>query len=132
MDKIIWQPIHLDGSKADFGVILDNEFAQMMVSKKLDEKKGLRLNEMIGERISKRAYNPHILFYKDTALAIQLNTGAGGVWLAVENTSGKNPLEVYINKPIKYFSHNVDTTADRDVLLRMLDIYVEYSDLITE
>ena len=90
MDKIIWQPIQLYSSKADFGVLLDNEFAQMMVSKKLDDKKGLRLNEFIGETIGKRAFNPHILFYQDTTLAVQLNTGAGGVCLAVENTSGKS------------------------------------------
>ena len=132
MDKIIWQPIQLYSSKADFGVLLDNEFAQMMVSKKLDDKKGLRLNEFIGETIGKRAFNPHILFYQDTTLAVQLNTGAGGVCLAVENTSGKNPLEVYVKKSIKYSSHNADTTSDRDVLLRMFDLYVEYSDLIIE
>ena len=131
MDKIIWQPIQLSGS-TNFGVILDREFAKIMVSKKLDDKKILRFNNFIIERISKRAFNPHIIFYKDTALAVQLNTGYGGVWLSVDNTNGRNPLEVYVNKPIEYSSHNVDTTSNRDVLLRMMDIYVDYSDLITE
>ena len=133
MNKIIWQPVQLYNSgRLDFGVILDREFAEMMVSKKLDGEKILRFNNFVRETISKRAFNPHILFYDDTALAVQLNTGSGGVWLTVDSTYGKNPLEVYVDEHIKYSSHNVDTTADRDVLLRMMNIYVEYSDMIAE
>ena len=133
MEKVIWQPTHLYKSgRSDFGVLLDREFAKMMISKKLDSEKNQRLSNFIRETISKMAFNPHILFYKDTALAVQLNTGAGGVWLAVDRTSGRNPLEVYVSEPIKYSSHNVDTTSDRDVLLRIMDIYVEYSELIIE
>ncbi|MEK6932913.1 MAG: hypothetical protein AABW56_03920 [Nanoarchaeota archaeon] len=53
MDKIIWQPIQLYNSKADFGVILDNEFVRMMISKKLAIYKGSATINLNDEKLHK-------------------------------------------------------------------------------
>jgi len=132
MDKIIWQPTNLCIEGHDLKIILDREFANLMVSAKADQTKLQRFNEMLGDLIGRKSFNPHIQYYEDTALATTFSLGTGGIWLAVDDTNGRNPLEVYRNEPLSYSSHNVDSTSDRDILLRIVNKYIEYADILRE
>jgi hypothetical protein len=125
-ERIVWQPYNFQqtGSKG-FAVLLDREFAKEMLSVTLEPRLRDRMNELAKERI--KTFNPHYLFYKNTAFVGQFNLGSGGIWLAVDGTNGRNPLKVF-DRTIKYSPHNIDTTSDVHNLMSLFDMWIKYAD----
>ncbi len=129
--KIVWQPTSLYQEGHNFGIILDREFAKEMLSAKLDEGSRRRMNDLAHQLHLSGINTSPLLFYEDTAFVFQFSIGTGGKWLATDETLGKNPLEVFRERPITYSSHNLDTMADAYDLLRLVDFWVYYSDALT-
>lgn len=106
-----------------------------MLNTNLDSNNSKQMNELGKELLERRGHkwnNPYD-FYSVSALIIQFNLGENGVWLAIEGTSGKSPLEIYCEpKPISYCSHNVDTPKQAQSLMALVDMWIEYSDILCE
>ena len=134
MDGIVWQPFGLWGRNQDFGVLMDECFAREMISLKIPEERQGRMNEMANEELRRRGVNwknPY-QFHKDTAFIEQIYLGQNGVWLAIESYTTRADLlkDKEIGKHIIYYSHNVDTSKQRNDLLNLMDLWVHYSDAI--
>jgi len=130
--RIIWQPVGFSlGRSCDFDILLDREFAQEMLSIKLDEDLRQKMNNLMKE-IGSSSFNPSYLFFKDTAFVLQFSLGEGTKWLAVNETYGKNPLEVFREGPIRYSSHNINNSTDAYSLMTFVNIWVKYSDSLKE
>src|SRR3989338_2243666 len=106
--KIIWQP-HF-GPKCDLSVDLDRFFAREMIDARILLTKQNRMNQLASEqlkRLNENLLEPYI-FHEDSCFVSQFNLGYNGVWLAADGVRDLiQPREE--EKPIKYYSHNVDT-----------------------
>ncbi|MBU2503478.1 MAG: hypothetical protein KJ879_00275 [Nanoarchaeota archaeon] len=128
-DRIIWQPIHLHQPHHDFDILLDRKFAREMFEAKLIPRMQMRMNELGTEMLDRLRYHgasPYI-FWGDTALITQINLDAGrGTWIEMESTYGQIP-NWSERKPLKYTTHNMDSSSDTLGLLSLFDMWVYYS-----
>ena len=128
-EKVIWMPQSLINQGYDFKVLLDRDFAKEMLSTKITSGKARNFNET-ADRLKLLGFNKSpFLFYEDTAFVSQINSGTDGRWLATSGTSGKNPLGVF-KGPIEYYSHNMDSSVDLYMAMRLMDFWVDYSDVL--
>ncbi|MBI2110005.1 hypothetical protein HYT58_02430 [Candidatus Woesearchaeota archaeon] len=131
MDKIVWQPIALHQPSYEFGIILDETFAKEMVKTNLSQESQRRMNDLGTEVITRFGHNwtiPYI-FHENTAFVSQFSLGVNGVWLALDNWY--DLLKIPENKdPIKYSSHNVDTSSQAYSLMALVDFWVEYAETL--
>ena len=133
MKNIVWQPISIYQPGYDFGILLDRVFAEEMINSKIDGSTQHRMNELVTELVQRLGHNwgsPYH-FFRDTSFVVQFSLGQNGVWLSVDNTSGRSPIEVFREpNPIKYSSHNVGSSEQAQSLLALVDMWVSYADLL--
>ena len=133
-DRIVWQPFGIYQERHDFGVYFDRRFIKEMMKARPDSKILKNMNDRGTEllrRIGHTWSNPY-QFYQDSALVTQFDLGENGTWLVVSETYGRSPLEVYPEpKLIPYYSHNVDTPRQVESLLALVDMWTEYSEILT-
>jgi|SRR3989344_5666164 len=126
MDRIVWQPVF--GHKYDFSVNLDNLFAKEMIDARVPSERQIRMNQLANEelkRLGENWLNP-FHFYENSCFVSQFYIGKNGVWLATDILIQNKELE----KPIDYHSHNVDSSKDLYVLLKLFDTWVKYADAL--
>lgn len=128
--KVIWQPEGIYQPGHDFGVLLDRVFAIEMGNSEVFPSTQRRMNDQGDEIITELGHswsNPYD-FYKDSFLVTQFNLGGNGVRLALDR-----PVSHYLSKPkenddpVKYCSHNVDTSSQAYALMALFDMWVQYS-----
>jgi len=94
-----------------------------------------RVNELGSELLKKRGHNwinPYS-FYESSGLVNQFYLGEGGVWLAIDGTFENSLLEVYSeSEVIRYSSHNVDNSKQAQSLMALVDMWVEYSEILED
>jgi len=133
-DRIVWQPFGIYQERHDFGVYFDRRFIKEMIEShpKIDVLNAI--NKRGAELLRRRGHmwhNPY-QFYEDSGLVTQFDLGENGTWLVVSETYGRSPLEVYPEpKLIPYYSHNVDTPRQVESLLALVDMWTEYSEILT-
>ena len=128
--EIVWQPFALFGKGNEFGILVQNEYAKKLVNQIIKPESQKKLNELAYNDLSKKGLEnitPYT-FYKDTALVIGFYLGREGRWLTCDDTLGKNPLERYVDKPLKYSSHNIDYKEDAHMLLSLVDMWTYYAE----
>jgi hypothetical protein len=128
--KIIWQPISVYQSGYGFGILLDPEFAKDMLTSNLSSDKSKRIQDFANEQLKKSNYDyptPYI-FNGDSCLVNQFYIGDGKE-LGIDSLI---KFESNFDKPIKYFSHNVDYSSDAYALMKLVDLWVKCSEVIKE
>ena len=130
-NPIIWQPLHLYEPGHSFAILLDPKFAETMLNSKLSIEKYKRIQELPQELMGIKISEPY-RFHKDTCFLRQINLNAGdGKWLSLDEVcAGTEPN---FNNPIKYSTHNFDyrtTSSDVVTLMRLFDLWVEYSNVL--
>lgn len=132
-DRIIWQPTHLSQGHHDFEILLDRGFVGEMLKIKLGENQ--RRMNLLGERTAKyfkyKSSSPYI-FEGNTAFVRQINLDAGrGSWLELEGQFGAIP-DLSKKEPLKYTTHNMDSTSDTLALLALFEAWIYYSNTLKE
>ena len=129
IDKLIWQPRFY--AEYDFEVYLDRDFARTMIQAKIAPERQKITNELANEELKKLGIhwsNPYD-FYEDTGFIRQFYIGQNGVWLSTNHRNIDELLEgAESHELIKYDSHNVDTSRQAYVLMRIFDKWVAYAD----
>lgn len=131
-NKILWQPVGLYQPGFDFSVLLDRDLASLMLEIELSPAKKDGMNRLGCETLGRLNYANHspFEFFGNSCFVTQISLGRVGIWLAVDRTNGRNPLEIYKNDPIIYSSHNSDTSRDANALMSLFDLWIEYSDIL--
>ncbi|MBD3361991.1 hypothetical protein GF358_04345 [Candidatus Woesearchaeota archaeon] len=128
-ERIIWQPTSLYGESYNFRVLLDPEFAREMCSSKLTRENYQNMQNLPRKLMNFSGSDPYI-FHEDTCFVRQINVRAGdGKWLAVDGLEGRLPD---FSEPINYSTHNIDYPSEALDLMRLFDLWIEYSDLLKE
>jgi len=132
--KIVWQPRAIYQPGYNLGIYLDRDFAKEMIKAEIPMEKQNITNKLGYEMLKEKGHDWHhpYFFYGDTAFVIQFSLGENGVWLAVDGLYGESPLKVYKSDNIEYSSHNVDNLSQRNALMALVDLWVEYSDILKE
>lgn len=103
------------------GVALNSTFALACARHKLADQDAFakRVWEVVGFQWK---FDGRVLdYFEDTLLVKGLYTGREGRWLA---TSLHTTDEIKLQKPVVYSGHNLDTSADREELLRFFAAYI--------
>ena len=112
---------------------MDRDFVEAMLGARTDKSARDRLNEIGFEFIQRYGFGKRSPygFDEETAFIREFSLGHDGKWLSLDGCSGRNPLEVYEPpKPIMYSSHNIDNSSEAQALLGLVDIWVEYSNVL--
>jgi len=127
MERIIWQPEFCSGY--DFNVYLDRVFAREMIKTNLSSEQQNRMNELANEELQRR--NVHwrypYTFHENSCFIQQFYIGSNGTSLSTGHQSIKSLIEDEdSSKLIKYKSHNVDSSKQAFVLMKLVDMWVYY------
>jgi len=126
-ERIIWQPIQIHQPYPDFDILLDGDFARDMGRARISQEKRDTMN-LLGTEVLKRLKYPGLspyIFWRESALIDQINLDGGrGTWL--EREDGWQIPDY--SKPLKYKTHNMDTSSDTLGLLSLFDLWVYYSE----
>jgi hypothetical protein len=131
MDKIIWQPEFF--LEHDFKIYLDSEFARTMIQSSISFDRQQRMNVIGNDELQRRGINwkDPFHFHQDSCFIDQFYIGRNGVWLATDYHSRDSLMSFNaFVKPIEYHSHNVDTAQEKIALMRLVDIWVKYSEIL--
>lgn len=129
MGKILWTPeILLAGRGYNFAAFLDRDFAIRMLNSKTAPEERFNLNQIANEELKKHriATSDPFEFYNNSLLVNQFNIGQGGRWLATVTLEWINETST---EPVKYSSHNIDSSADAYALLGLFGKWIEYVEL---
>ncbi len=127
---LVWQPFAVYQGKYGFGIKLDRCFALEMIAAKVPKKLQDRMN-VLGEELNQKigySYPSPYDFHKDTAFVSGFYLGSNGIWLALDDHLGAEPLSE--DRPLQYSSHNVDASRDAYALMALVDMWVEYSEVL--
>lgn len=130
-NQIVWQPLALYQPHHDFDILLDRIFVGEMLMITLGEKGQRRMNAL-GEETLRRFRYSHTspyLFEGNTGLVSQITIDGGrGTWLEMEGMFGQIP-DVSRKEPLKYTTHNMDSTSDTLCLLALFDQWITYAEV---
>jgi len=132
VEKTIWTP-RLYG-RCDFGIYLDEDFAKEMIQSYISTERQNKMNELGNDELKIfeiNWLNPY-MFYKNSCFITQFYIGQDGAWLSTNHQSVDELIRGESYKPIQYNSHNIDTTKQAYVLMRLFDKWIEYSDVLKE
>jgi hypothetical protein len=127
-DKTVWQPTALYQPGYEFGILLDPDLALRMLSTELDSRTKENLKKLGLETIVRMGYNypePY-LFYGNSWLVQEFDIGNNGKWLSLDSSQRLDNIRI----PLKYSSHNVDTSKEAYALMALVDRWVEYFNLL--
>jgi hypothetical protein len=133
-NKIIWQPNGLYQKGHDeFSLFLDRHFAKEMLETKISQQTKQKLNQL-GSKLMNISGLETFQFFKDTAFVNQFYLGENGLWLALDVRSDliKQELNSNNEKPLKYYSHNCNNITHAHDLMKLVDFYTQYSEIIKE
>lgn len=133
-NKIIWQPNGLyEKLHNEFSISVDKNFAREMLETKISREVGQKLNRLGSELMGVNGLDT-FQFFEDTALVNQFYLGENGLWLALDIREDliKDKLTSDCNKPLTYYSHNSNNISQAFDLLKVVDFYVQYSEIIKQ
>ncbi len=128
MNKLIWTP-KLYG-RCDFGVDLDWDFAREMIQARVPEEKQARMNALANEELKTLRTNwldPYS-FHEGSCFVKQIYLGQNGIWLSTNHQTIVHLIKGDKSEPVRYNSHNVDTSHQAYVLMVLFDKWINYSD----
>tara|TARA_Y100000034_G_scaffold3996_2_gene4728 strand:+ start:53 stop:463 length:411 start_codon:yes stop_codon:yes gene_type:complete len=128
--RLIWQIGGLSLESNAFNISLERVFAQIMIKSLSSVEAQERMNKLAEEYLEIKRINwknPY-QFYRGTGIVTNIGLGMNGTWLEID-FSDRNSLLQDINKtkPIRYYTHNVDTLEEKDALIFLFDKWVNYS-----
>ena len=134
MKEIVWQPKGIYACGYEFGVLVDREFIEQAMSLQMNPEKQQNMIRLGRETIKRQGYDSGtpFNFEGETYLVRQFDIGSNGKWLTLDGCSGENPLLIFKEGPIKYSSHNCDYSSDVHALMSLVDLWVEYLDIVKE
>ena len=131
MKDIVWQFVR--NNDYEFKVLLDRDFAKIMVTAEISPDYQKRLNELATEELKRLGINwisPYT-FHANSGFISQIYLGQNGVWLSANHQNIESILKnEKTSEPIEYYSHNVDTSKQAFGLMAMMALWVHYSDVI--
>lgn len=128
MEGLIWQPKF--GSDYNFDVYLDRAFAREMRRVSVPEDVRRNMNKRASEEL-KLMGSGHLdpySFQDNSCLINQVYLGDDGKWLSTDHQTLDRLLkEEDMSKPLEYSSHNLRTSRDASMLLRLFGLWADYA-----
>lgn len=127
-NRLVWQPNTLYGKGCDFKVKLSTLFAKEALELKLTDDEQNKINNAVREDFFyvQRSVNEPFIFYENTAFINQFNLQSNGVWLALYNHGGGDPIKANNDGILIYDSHNCDFSSDDAYkLFALMDYWTE-------
>ena len=126
MKHTLWKQVNVPASTNDFGIELNIGFARRMLNKKINDKFSNKLNEMARSILATKNcdYHKPLDFFQNTKFVNEFYLGKKGIWLS---TGTSDPRMQTNEKVMRYFSHNVGSKEDAQLLTRLVDLWTTYS-----
>lgn len=128
LKQLVWQPHRMYDSHYDIAVTLCKDFAKEMYDLNVPQECLLGLNALAKDQLAFRgySYNSPLQFQSDSGLLSQVYIGSNGKWLSLD-TGGCEPD---FRRNLTFSGHNLDSAHDRDAVLAMFSLWVEYANQI--
>ncbi len=131
MDKLLWTP-DLYGT-CDFGIHLNRDFAREMILSKILPEKQKRINELASEELKRLGISwisPYA-FHQDSGFINRFYIGQDARLTAnhqdiIDILQNKEPDK----KTIIYNSYNVDNQSQAYALIKLFNMWIDFSDVI--